>query len=233
MAGLSKGALAETLGVSARVIDGLEGGGDQIHLTLIFLHDLARALGLEIHHLFLSADLEAPVDPDPDTVGDDDPQTVGRHLAHLGILHVDDLSAGLGWTAARTRLALHHLEVRLAGLGQALSWVGDSEVRLMPAPGHVAVTENLAKRDLRQYGLDDLEAVIIHGAIGRRGMARVGHSDRVAIGRLRNAGLVETVPPKHERRRPSAGSDELQLTAEARFNLYLGEESASEPDASS
>lgn len=223
--GMGETTLGELLGVSGKVIDSLERGGDQNHLSLDFLHDLARTLGCHISDLF--ADRPHPDSigtGGPDDIGDTDPAIVGRHLATAGRIHVDELARVLGWTSARARLAIHQLEQQLAGCGQAIAWLADTEAQLVPAAGPVETTEAVSRRDLRAYGLTAADAGLLHQVVSKGPQHRLGSVDTVALGRLRAAGLLTTdtiFGPREPRNGAPRNAEGARLTDTARFNLCL------------
>ena len=225
--GIGETTLGELLGVSGKMIDSLERGGDQNHLSLDFLHDLARILGCHIIDLFAERTYPDPAGDDPDAVEATDPATVGRHLATAGRIHVDELARILGWTSARVRLAIHHLEDQLRFCGQAIAWLADTEAQLVPAAGAVDTTDAISRRDLRAYGLTGTDAALLHEIITKGPRFRLGTVDTVALGRLRAAELVTTdtiFGPREPRNGAPRNVEGARLTDTARFNLCLDDD---------
>jgi hypothetical protein len=204
------------------MIDSLERGADQNHLTVDVLVDLARALGMQLRDLLVDQPPPTPA-VEPDGIDPSDPATVGRHLATAGRVHVDELARTLGWTTGRTRWALHVLEERLADTGQRLAWVADTEAQLAPGPGPTDTTDHISRRNLRAFGLQDNGASLLHAIITRGPLHRYSDLDSVALGRLRAAGLITTDPvyKQGERRNGDRTGEGARLAEGGRFNLCI------------
>lgn len=221
--GMSETVLAQTLGVSAQVIDGIEHGGEQSALTLQFVTELTRTLGCRLIDI-VTTDVHQPTAPNAgDTIDDTDPAVVGRHLAATARVHVDDLAAALDWTTGRTRWALHTLEARLEDVGMAISWLADSEVQLVSAVGDTTTVDAVSRRSLVAYGLFENEAAFLHHMIHHGPASNYRSMSPTVIARLRAAGLVvtDTIYGPRNSDKGSRNSEAPRLTNEARFNLYL------------
>lgn len=231
--GLSDQVLAEILGTTSRSIATLERGGDQNHLSLEFAQELAALLGVGLADLLDDPDqdhVEDHADPDDppgdeldDEIGPDDAAVVGRHLTAAGRTHIDDLARTLGWTSGRTRWALHRLEQSLAGVGQALAWVADSEVEITTAPGPTYTINVLSRRDIRAYGLRNMDAGLLHRLATQGPQNDVTRWDQIALTRLRGIGLVttDTIYQGSEKRTGPRNDEGARLTDAGRFNLFL------------
>lgn len=216
--------LASALGVSSGVIDHLEAGGEQNHITLGLVHDLARVLGLHVRELLIEP--STPATTPHDTVDPDDPTTVGRILADVGPVHADELAEALSWTRSRTMYALALLEERLPTVGQRLAWLADSQVRIIHAPGPPTALAALTKTSATTWGLGHaatahLSWVAAHETSG--GYRAAGkQNDPVVIARLKAAGLITDIGASQtNQRRAKPEQERLRLTDQARFNLCL------------
>jgi transcriptional regulator with XRE-family HTH domain len=223
--GVSERVLAEALGVSTGVIDSLEHGGEQNHLTLDFIHQLATTLGVEVIDLLAERTYEVP--DAPDDIDPGDPAEIGRHLSLAGRAHIDELARALGWTTARVRWALLTLEERLPDCGMTLAWIADTEVQLAPKAGQTATVGVVSRRDLRAYGLYETDAALVHQIIVDGPHNKPGVVNKVSLNRLRHAGVLTTDTIYNPRSRPPGGAkaEGIRLTDEARYNLCLGDAS--------
>jgi transcriptional regulator with XRE-family HTH domain len=221
--GVSERVLAEALGVSTGVIDSLEHGGEQNHLTLDFVHQLATTLGAQVADLLTDHVHQEPVDPDEIDPGD--AAEIGRHLSLAGRAHIDDLARALGWTGSRVRWALHTLEARLPACGMTLAWIADTEVQLAPQVGQTETVGVVSRRDLRAYGLYETDAALLHQIIVDGPHNKPGVVNKLALNRLRNAGILTTDTIYGPRSRPPGGAkaEGIRLTDEACFNLCVGD----------
>ncbi|MCO8127504.1 helix-turn-helix domain-containing protein [Acidimicrobiia bacterium EGI L10123] len=218
---LSADVLADLLGVSAGAIDHLEHGGEQNHLTIAYIADLARFLGVTPTEL-LAPPTGIP-GGDGDLVDPDDPVTVGRILAEVGVVHADDLAISLNWSTGRTFYALTVLEERLHGVGQRLSWLADSQVAIIHAPGDPAPLAPLTRNTIAAWGVKADEASMIEW-VARKGQHRtLGQEiNPIVVNRLKAAGiLTDTVVHGPRAKRAAAGEEALRFTDDARFNLCL------------
>jgi transcriptional regulator with XRE-family HTH domain len=231
--GLSDQVVAEILGTTSRSIATLERGGDQNHLTLEFAQELAVLLGVGLADLLDDPDQgHAVAQADPgggsddeldDEIGAEDVAVVGRHLTAAGRTHIDDLARTLGWSSGRARWALHRLERSLADVGQALAWVADSEVEITTAPGPTYTINVLSRRDIRAYGLRNMDAGLLHRLATQGPQNDVTRWDQIALSRLRAAGLVttDTIYKGSEKRTGPRNDEGARLTDAGRFNLFL------------
>jgi transcriptional regulator with XRE-family HTH domain len=220
---LSIAVLGDLLGVSAGAIDHLEHGGEQNHLTVAFVAELARFLGLTV------AELLAPIAETPGGAGDlvdpEDPATVGRILSEVGTVLLDDLAGGLQWSLGRTLYALSTLEERLRPVGQRLSWLADSQVAIVPAPGPAVTVQAVTRRTATAWGLNVDDTAHLSWIAAKGGHRSAGQEvNPIVVAKLKAAGLVtESVVHGPRAKRDEKGEEQLRFTDEARFALCLEE----------
>lgn len=210
--------LSGILGVSNRVIDRLEEGCDQAHLDLRFVHELATALGRDVADLLP----DTPPGPDQESRPDDrveagDVEKVGALLASDGgQVHIDIAAQALGWSRARTLVALHNLEGRLRPTGQRLAWLDELSVSLAAAPIDGAVPAAVTRRDITIFGLNLEQTRMLHQLIVTGTPARIGDWDARHRQGLVNAGFLDL-----DMSSPTSSVLPMTLSAEATFSLVL------------
>jgi hypothetical protein len=106
-----------------------------------------------------------------------------------------------------------------------LAWIADTEVQLAPVAGPTETVGVISRRDVRAYGLNSADAALLHQIIAEGPHNKPGVVNKLALGRLRNAGLLTTDTIYGPRGRPPGGAkaEGIRLTDEARFNLCLAE----------
>ncbi len=159
-------------------------GGDSV--TLDLLGRLASGLGLEPRELLTS---EADSAPSPDAAA------LGALLAEI----TDPISAEaaadlLGWALDRTLQAAETLEALASTVGFALRRL-NAEIQLVPS-GTAASADVLTAAHHAQHtrrGLSALEARLLHQVMFTPSFdkRRLTAAETVALGQLRNAGLVD------------------------------------------
>ena len=183
--GLSERAIAKHLGATSPTVAGIEEGTNHEQLTLRTVVTLAQVLGVQPSDLIVT---ERRSDVDPDLV-----RQVGQLLGAVGRPVPIDLVAELvGVTLDGVDALIGELDRRLhdAGFGVRNDGV---EVALVGEP---IVSPERMKDALRghaaKYGLRlqevDLLRRIVEGGVHE---SSLGNADRVALGRLRNAGIVD------------------------------------------
>ena len=182
---LTERELARQLGVSATLIDALERGRNHAELPFAFVHQLATVLGMRLDEL-------VPTPPAHDTDHPEDSVTVGRLLAHLDAsVPVSILADTAGWTLEHTNAALDTLETRLAGVGMRLVRTA-AGVGLAPAPGDSSRVQVLMRRAAGRRGMNVGQVRMLYRVWrGEITGKENSNADRVNLGNLINAGLVE------------------------------------------
>lgn len=182
--GLSERAIAKHLRVTSPAVAGIEEGTNHEQLTLRTVVTLSRVLGVQPSDLIVT---DRTSDLDPDRV-----RQVGQLLGAVGRPVPIDLVAELvGVTLDEVDALVEELDsrLRIAGFGVRNDGV---EVALVGEP---IVSPERMKDALRRHaakcGLKlrevDLLRRIVDGDVNENSL---GNADRVALGRLRNAGIV-------------------------------------------
>ncbi|MFN8132099.1 MAG: helix-turn-helix transcriptional regulator [Solirubrobacteraceae bacterium] len=196
--GLSQRELAHRLGFSAATVRRLETVAAQPELSLRELSALAGELGAAPAQLLASGagedDTAARQEPSG-LQGDADAAVITAALASLDRpASRAEIAAGLGWPLGRVEAALHAAARRLHGSGLDILIRPSGDVCLIPAPGLVSRDQEreLARARLARRGLRSSEArLLLMIARGERLPLRLPRNDRVALGALINAGLVQ------------------------------------------
>jgi len=183
---LSQRQLAEAVGVSTTVIASLEAGTNHESLSVGLVAKLARALAVEVHDLFAGAVSEWPMDTHPHT------PSVGALLAETpSLIAVDAIAEALDITLPEANGALVDLERRLPAVGMMLHRLnGDVAIRPQ-ATIDPDVRKHLIRKHHARRGLTLTEARVLYRvAQGEVDEGKLSNPDRVALNRLRRAGLV-------------------------------------------
>ena len=144
--GLDTPTVARTTRVEVAVINRIESGSNQAGLTLGFVDDLARVLALAPTQMLVAAPSAASA---PEASSPGDARTVGAVLASTDAwTPVAALADTLGWTLFRTLRALDALEAALEPAGQVIAWLGEHDVKVVPAPGAEAAAAALEQSTL-------------------------------------------------------------------------------------
>jgi transcriptional regulator with XRE-family HTH domain len=208
--GLDTSTVARATRVEVAVINRIESASNQAGLSLGFVDDLARVLGLPPSDL-LSANRPQPGPPDQPAAAD--ASTLGAVLASTAEWSpVAAVAETLGWTLHRTHLALDALEVALVPTGQVLAWLGEHDVKVAPAAGAEAATANLDQSTLDERGLNRLQATLLHRLVRGETSPWRTKNERMNGARLIDLGLAEDL---------GGAGDTITLTAQARWDLCL------------
>lgn len=190
--GLSERRLGRLIGESGNVIGRLERGHGHTRLTLGRLERISVALGVHPSALLTDGSAHPPREP-----GAEDARLEAALLRSPVLLSVAELSRGLGLDRKRTRAALETLEGRLATTGARLHRAPNGYA-IVPReellrPDDVARLERarIDRRALDRRALSLLSAIFVGGGEPSGLEQRLGSADRVALGRLLNARLVE------------------------------------------
>lgn len=184
---MSKRQVADQLGVTVMTVSRLEKGENHEALSLALVSNLAGVLSVDLGRLCRSA--PAPVPRRSDQLA----AAAGELLAHMTALTpVDALAESLDVTVDELEEALAVLAVRLEAVGMCLHRLNRT-VAVRPAgkasPDHVKA---MARKRLARSGMNITEARILARALaGTLDEGKLGNADQVALGRLRNAGIIE------------------------------------------
>lgn len=223
--GISELELGSMLGAAVWVTRALERGADQCHLDLRFVRDLARALGTDVDDLLESstAAQHHTVGSVEDVADPNDASAVGALLAETQeLMAVDTIAWALGWTSARTLLALDELEQRLASVGQRLQWLQDSMVGVAACRLYDEVLHAAASRSIATDGISPREASVLARML-ERSHHRMRDIPKITLRRFRRAGFFDTgvVENADERKEAGRNCEGARLTEYARYNLVL------------
>lgn len=208
--GLDTPTVARATLVEVAVINRIESGSSQAGLTLGFVDDLARVLGLAPTQMLVAA---PPAASPPEGTSPGDARTVGAVLASTDAwTPVVALADTLGWTLYRTHLALDALEAALEPAGQVIAWLGEHDVKVAPAYGAEVAAAELEQSTLNERGLNRLQATLLHRLVRGDPSPWRTRNERMNGSRLIDLGLVEDL---------GGAGDTIALTAEARWDLCL------------
>lgn len=195
--------LADALGVAMTVIVRLEDGTNHDDLPLSFVVRLADALAIDLQHLLHTP----PLQPSER----EDGATIGALLAETDVLTpVETLATALQWDLARTEAALAQAAADAPKVGLKLHRLR-GQVRFVP--DQTATTsdeiEQLVRLHDARAGMNIGQAktlkAIVDGATSKQLQS---NSDRVNLGRLRNAGYVTR-------------DEDPELTSDVKFSLMV------------
>lgn len=189
-----------------------------------FLRDLAAALGVSITALFRSDD--EPVEPPgcADVCDPSDVRRVGAVLAEAQTMTaVHALASALGWTLARTFVALDQLEASLDAAGQRLRWIHDSYVGICAADPDDDVLDVLAGSNFAIRGMNVNEAALLAKLANDGPQPRTAELPKFPLQRLTRAGYIDTTVLDSDAERTAAGrvGDGARLTERAIYDLML------------
>jgi transcriptional regulator with XRE-family HTH domain len=210
--GLSTRESAAAVGVTAPGYAAIENGSAQADLPWAIVVHLSEAFGLRLDQLVKSAG-EAP-DSEPD-----DAARIGRmlHGATTPVL-IGALCDATGWTLERVQAALRELEHRLTGVGLGLRRVAIGIAVATDGVEDPAVAEVLRTHLARRHA-SVVEAGLLLAIQHGDAPTQPANHERVAIGVLVNAGLVEAEQAAGRTRERA-----LVLSEDVRFSLLLDEE---------
>ena len=199
--GLSEREVAKRLGVTGQVVASLERGRNHDDLPLSLVTTLAGLLALPLQVLLTRPAPEATPQAGPtrnghDTGSEADTRVVGALLAaEPTLVPVLTLAQVLGWESDRVLAALEALEPLLEAVGRRLHRLGgDVKVTGDATVVEVSLLTELARRSFARRGMSLSQARLLRRAwLGELTGAEHGNADRVAIGDLMNAGLLETL----------------------------------------
>lgn len=195
--------LADTLGVAMTVIARLEEGTNHDDLPLNFVIRLADALALDIQQMIDQ--------PEPQPEEPRDGATVGALLSEAGALTpVETLASALGWNLRRTETALDQLAEDAGRVGMKLHRLrGQAQLVYDAATASIQEIEAFIRLHDARSGMTVGQAktlkAITDGATSKQLQS---NSDRVNLGRLRNAGYVTR-------------DEDPQLTRDVQFSLTV------------
>jgi len=183
--GLSLREVAKYLGGTAQVVLGIENGSNHERITVAVLANLAELLGVD------PADLLAVTEP-PKSDRSELAGRVGSLLqAVAGPVSVDTLADVLSTPIADIWSAVDVLDDLLRPAGLRVQRVGPDVAVCAGAAIDARPLRETMRRDAARRGLQtnevDLLSRIVDGKVDEKSL---GNSDRVALGRLRNAGIV-------------------------------------------
>lgn len=184
--GLSLRGVARHLNVSAAVIERIEEGINHNDLPLALAAALADTLAIPRQHIWAQ-----PHPADTDTA--DDAATVGALLAETGVLTPREaLADALTWPLHRVDAALEQLDQHLRPLGWTLHHLkGDVDIRRHPGAANPEQIQTLLRHHHARRSLTRSEARLLYRILGGLTEQRISsNNDRVALGRLQNAGLL-------------------------------------------
>jgi len=183
--GLSLREVAKYLGGTMQVVVGIETGSNHERITVAALAKLAELLAVD------PADLFAVTEP-PKSDGSELTGRVGSLLQAVGgPVSVDTLADVLSTPIADIWSAVDDLDDRLRPAGLRVQRVGPdvaicAGAAIDPKPLRETMRRDAARRGLQTNEIDLLYR-IVDGKVDEKSL---GNSDRVALGRLRNAGIV-------------------------------------------
>lgn len=210
--GLTVRGLAKHLKVTGAVVTRLESGDNHPDLPLGLLVRLAEVLAVDLPTLLVQSRPACDAVPD----ADQDARTVGAALVADGTLvPLGALAEAFDWTLQRTEAAIEALEARLPDVGMRVHRLRD-QVAVVRAvePISRAALGQLTRKHLHRTAISLSEARIVFRLASGTPPRDPGNSERVAIGVLANAGLLEPDP---------AGAAEMRLSEDVRFSLLLDE----------
>lgn len=218
--GFSERQLGRMIGESGNVIGRLERGHGHARLTLGRLARIAQSLG--VHPSALLADDQADHSR---AAAADDARIEAALLRSTVLLSVAELGRGLQLDRDRIRSALDRLEERLAGTGARLHRA-PTGYAIVPREELLRASDvaRLERARIDRRALDKRTLTVLYTIFARAGalgfVQRLGEADRVALGRLLNARLVE--------RRGSA----YRVSDDLRFGLSRGQPRREPPTSS-
>lgn len=205
--GLSLREVARHVSVSAAVIERLEDGTNHNDLPLALVAALADTLAIPRQDIWAQ-----PHPADTDTA--DDAATVGALLAETGVLTPREaLADALAWPLDRLDTALKELDQRLRPLGWMLHHLnGDVDIRRHPGAASPEQIQTLLRHHQARRSLKLSEARLLYRILDGLNEQHISsNNDRVALGRLQNAGLLND-----DTEQPTAAD-------EVRYSLLLEE----------
>lgn len=121
--------------------------------------------------------------------------------------------------------ALSILEERLRPAGQRLSWLADSQVAIIPAPGPAVTVQAVTRRTVTAWGLHVDDTAHLSWIAAKGGHRCAGQEvNPIVVAKLKAAGLVtDAVVHGSRAKRNEKGEEQLRFTDEARFALCLDE----------
>lgn len=183
---LTERELARLLGVGGAVVRGLEQGRNHETLPLGLLARWAELLGVQLALLLTEPDGEVqPTEPD-------DAAAIGMLLAEADrLIALDALADALDWSLERVRTAVADLAGRTAGVGLVVHRL-NNDVALRPAATRGDEVKELLRVHQARRGLQLTEAKVLYRVMrGTLELNHLGNADRVALGRLQRAGIVD------------------------------------------